>query len=161
VPGFYIQEQLLPTHTMAAQLFDVAALTLFFEDANNMGLSHCTCLQLAVEGITEPEDFKEFDNDGMTAIFTNLLKLSKVPALGAAARAAGTLQEIQAYEVSAKSKMRLKGAMLIAQFYDNVGRPLDPYNLPWPVIKRFLEQWKALMERKKADHGQPPKLTKK
>ncbi len=30
----------------------------------------------------------------------------------------------------------------------------------WPVIKQFLEQWKALMERKKVDHGQPPKLTK-
>jgi hypothetical protein len=37
LPGFYIQEQLLPTHTMAAQLFDAAALTLFFKDANNMG----------------------------------------------------------------------------------------------------------------------------
>ena len=114
VPGFYIQEQLLPTHTMAAQLFDAAALTLFFKDANNMGLSHRTRLQLAVEGITEPKDFKEFNNNGMTVIFTNLLKPPKVPALGAAARAAGNLQEIQAYEVSARSKMRLKGAMLIA-----------------------------------------------
>ncbi len=125
-----------------------------------MGLSHRTRLQLAVEGITEPKDFKEFNNNGMTAIFTNLLKPPKVPALGAAACAAGTLQEIQAYEVSAKSKMRLKWAMLIAQFYDNVGHPLDPDNMLWPVIKRFLEQWKALMERKKANHGQPPKLTK-
>ncbi len=76
---------------MAAQLFDAAALTLFFEYVNNMGLSHRTHLQLAVEGITEPKDFKEFDDDGMTAIFSNLLKPPKVPALGAAARAAGTL----------------------------------------------------------------------
>jgi hypothetical protein len=103
-----------------------------------MGLSHHTCLQLAVEGITEPEDFKEFNDDGMMAIFTNLLKPPKVPAIGAASCAAGTLREIQAYEVSAKSKMRLKGAMLIAQFYDNVERPLDPDNMSWPVIKRFL-----------------------
>jgi hypothetical protein len=98
---------------MAAQLIDPMALTLFFEDANNMGLSHCTRLQLAVEGITKPEDFKEFKDNGMMGIFTNLLKPPKVPTLGAAARAAGTLQEIQAYEVSAKSKMRLKGAMLM------------------------------------------------
>jgi hypothetical protein len=132
---------------MAAQLFNAAVLTLFFKDANNMGLSHRTRLQLAVEGITEPKDFKEFDDDGMTAIFTNLLKPPKVPALGAAARAAGILREIQAYEVSAKSKMRLKGAMLIAQFYDNVGQPLDPDNMSWPVIKRFLEQWKALIKK--------------
>jgi hypothetical protein len=79
---------------MAAQFFNAAALTLFFEDANNIGLSHRTHLQLAVEGITEPDDFKEFYDNGMTAIFTNLLKPPKVPALGAAARAAGTLQEI-------------------------------------------------------------------
>ncbi len=76
---------------MAAQLFDAVALTLFFEDANNMGLSDRTHLQLAVDDITEPEDFKEFDNDGMTAIITNLLKPPKVPALGAAACAAGIL----------------------------------------------------------------------
>ncbi len=50
--------------------------------------------------------------------------------------------------------------MLIAKFYDNVSHPLDPDNMLWIVIKRFLEQWKALMERKKADHGALPKLTK-
>jgi hypothetical protein len=30
----------------------------------------------------------------------------------------------------------------------------------WMVIKRFLDQWKALTERKKEDHGLAPKLTK-
>jgi hypothetical protein len=148
------------TSKMAAHLFDDAALTLFFEDANNMGLSYRTCQQLAVEGITVPEEFKEFDDEGMKAIFTNLLKPPKVPMSGATVRVAGTLHEIQAYEVSAKSKMWLNGAMLIAKFYDDVRRPLDPNNMSLPIIKRFLEQWKALMERKKADHSQPPKLTK-
>ncbi len=62
---------------MAAQQFVATALTLFFEDANNMVLSHCTCLQLAVEGITEPKDFREVNDDGMMAIFTNLLKPPK------------------------------------------------------------------------------------
>ncbi len=79
---------------------------------------------------------------------------------GTTAVAARQLHEIPAFEVSAKSKMRLKGAMLIAKFYDNVSHPLDPDNMSWIVIKRFLEQWKVLMERKKADHGPPPKLTK-
>ncbi len=50
--------------------------------------------------------------------------------------------------------------MLIAKFYDNVGHPLDPDNMSWIIIKHFLEQWKALMERKKADHRALPKLTK-
>jgi len=47
---------------MAATFFDATVLTLFFEDANIMGLSNFTCLQLAVEGITVPEDFKEFED---------------------------------------------------------------------------------------------------
>jgi hypothetical protein len=64
----------------------------------------------------------------------------KIPATGAAAVAAGRLREIQAYAVSTKPKMWLKGAMLIVKFYDDVGRPLDPDNMAWPVIKRFLEQ---------------------
>jgi hypothetical protein len=65
-----------------------------------------------------------------------------------------------AYEVSAKSKMRLKGAQKIVKFYENLGRDLNPQNMTWLVIKRFLEQWNALMERKKEDFGLPPKLTK-
>ncbi len=64
------------------------------------------------------------------------------------------------FEVSAKSKMHLKGAMKIAKFYENIDRPLDSDNMTWVVIKRFLEQWKALMECKKEDVGLPPKLTK-
>ena len=117
-------------------------------------------MQLAHEGIADPKDFKELDEDGLKVIFTNLYKPPKIPATGAAAIAAGRLRDIQAYEVSAKSKMRLKGAMLIAKFYDDVERPLDPSNMAWPVIKHFLEQWKALMERKKAEIGTPPKITK-
>jgi hypothetical protein len=126
-------------------LFDAATLDVFFEDAGSMGLSNRTHLQLAHKGIADSEDFKEFDKDGLTAIFLNLYKPPKIPVTGAVVIAAGGLQEIQAYEVSAKLKMRLKGAMLIIKFYDDVGHPLDPANMAWPVIKRFLEQWKALM----------------
>ncbi len=125
-----------------------------------MGLSNPTCLQLAHKGIVVPDNFKEFNKEGLSVIFSNLYKPPKVPVAGAAAIATGQLCKIPAFEVSAKSKMRLKGAMLIVKFYDNVGHPLDPENMLWIIIKRFLEQWKALMKRKKADHGAPPKLTK-
>ncbi len=145
---------------MAATLFDAAGLTIFFKDANSMGLSNRTRLQLAHKGIAVPDNFKEFGEDGLSAIFSNLYKPPKVPVAGAAEIAMGQLRKISAFEVSAWSKIRLKGAMLIAKPYDNVGHPLDPDNMSWIVIKRFLEQWKALMERKKADLGAPPKLTK-
>ena len=46
----------------AALLFDAAALTLFFEHPGNMGLSNRgTCLQLAQESISVPDNFEEFD----------------------------------------------------------------------------------------------------
>jgi hypothetical protein len=77
-------------------LFDAAALDVFFEDAGSMGLSNHTRLQLAHEGIADPEDFKEFDKDGLNSIFSNLYKPPKIPATGAAAITAGRLQEIQA-----------------------------------------------------------------
>jgi hypothetical protein len=73
VPGFYDQEQLLPTHTMAFNLFNAATLTLFFDDANNMGLSNRTRLQLAVEGITDLEDF-----NSLTAMDGHHRPLSRV-----------------------------------------------------------------------------------
>ena len=68
--------------------------------------------------------------------------------------------EIMVFEVSAKSKMHLKGAMKIAKFYKNIDWTLDPDNMTWVVIKHFLEQWKALMEHKKEDVSLSPKLTK-
>jgi hypothetical protein len=55
-------------------LFDAAALTVFFEDVGNMGLSNQTRLQLTHEGIADPEDFKEFNEDGLNVIFLNLYK---------------------------------------------------------------------------------------
>ena len=119
-----------------------------------------TRLQLAHEGIMVPEDFIEFDAEGLEGIFLNLPKPPKVLAAGAAALATGCLREILTYKVLAKSKMRLKSAHKIAKFFENIGRNLDPQNMTWLVIKRFLEQWKALMERKKEDFGLPPKLTK-
>ncbi len=41
-----------------------------------------------------------------------------------------------------------------------VGRVVSADDFLWPVVKSFLEQWKALLEKKKADVGQAPKLTK-
>ncbi len=43
--------------------------------------------------------------------------------------AVGRLGEIQAYNVSAKSTMRLKGAAMLVKFYDNARHPLDPDNM--------------------------------
>ena len=47
------------------------------------------------------------------------------------------------------------------KFYEDIGRPLDPDNMKWIVLKRFDEQHKALLARKTGDSTYTsPKLTK-
>jgi hypothetical protein len=65
----------------AAPLFDAAPaqLTSFFEGPDFMVLSNCKRLQLAHEGIMVPDDFIDFDAEGLKGIFLNLLKPPKFP----------------------------------------------------------------------------------
>jgi hypothetical protein len=103
----------------AAPLFDTAAVTLFF--------GACT-LPTRVSRFLKISRSKLI-KDCLNEIFSNLYKPPKVTAPGAALLAVGRLCEIQAYNVSAKSTMRLKGAAMLVKFYDNAGRPLDPDNM--------------------------------
>ncbi len=77
-------------------------------------------------------------------VFCNLCKPAKVLCAGAAG-ACSELQEVMAYELSAKSQICLTIAAQAARFYEDTGRELDPGNMLWSVIKRFDEQFKALM----------------
>jgi hypothetical protein len=60
---------------IAPVLFNPASLTLFFKGADAMALSNCTHLHLAIEGILVPNDFNNFDDNGLDAIFTTLQSL--------------------------------------------------------------------------------------
>jgi hypothetical protein len=54
----------------------------------------------------------------------------------------------------------LQGVRIIVLYYKMVVRTIEPGDLLWPVVKNFVAQWKALMEKKDADVGLPPMLTK-
>jgi hypothetical protein len=96
----------------------------------------------------------------MGNIYRNLRKTAKELCAGAAG-ALGELQEVQAFELSAKSQIRLTIGATIVKFYEDIGRPLDPENMKWTVLKRFNEQHKASLARKTGDSTYvPPKLTK-
>ena len=56
--------------------------------------------------------------------------------------------------------IHLHGVQKIVLYYKLVGRTIGPGGLLWPSVKNFVEQWKALMEKKDAEVGQPPRLTK-
>jgi hypothetical protein len=139
--------------------FNPSTIALFFMDAVFMCLMPCIAGTLSAEGIAAPSDLLEFNKEGLKAIFCNLRKPAKVLRDGAAG-ARGELCKIKAYELSAKSQMHLFIVVKVATFYEDIRRDLDPGNMSWVVIKRFHEQYKALMERKKSDSSTAPKLTK-
>ncbi len=123
-----------------------------------MALSHCTRGQMAAEGLTVPANFVNFaKKEALEALLKRLYKPAKTThGVGAAM----VLREVQAYEVPARSVVRLHGVRVIVRYYNSVGCALEAGNLFWGVVKNFTEQWRALVEKKNANVGTPPKLTK-
>ena len=137
--------------------FTIAQLTAFWTSPAQMGLTARTRVQMAAEGLATPDDFEDFpEKEDLEGIFKQLLKPAKTPGLGANALP----QEVATFVIPAKSMIRLQGVRIIVLYYKMVGRTIEPGDLLWPVVKNFVEQWKALMEKKDADVGQPPRLTK-
>jgi hypothetical protein len=61
----------------------------------------------------------------------------------------------------AKSQKRLLVACEIVRYYETVGRPLTAANMQWdPVLKNFWVPWDALVEMKKDDNPDVPKISK-
>ena len=116
-----------------------AQLTAFWTDPAQMGLTTaCTSTQIAAEGLTTPDDFKDFNNEAdLEGLFKLLLKPPKVMV---GAGAAAILTEVAAYVISAKTIIRLHGVRLIMAYYRMVGRAVVADNLLWPVVKSFVEQ---------------------
>ena len=136
--------------------FTAADLDAFWTDPAQMGIVPRTRAQMALEGLVIPADFEDFsEKEDLEALMKLLMKPPKVPH-----GMHGALREVASYVVSAKSLIRINGACMLVLYYILVGRTLEPADMQWPVIKNFVEQWKALMEKKKADIGIPPKLTK-
>jgi hypothetical protein len=123
-----------------------------------MGLPDRTRIKLAAEGLTNPEDFIDFpDKEDLDALILKCLKPAKI-AGGAAANARP--REVLQYEIPARSEVRLQCARLIVKYYSTVGREIEADDLFWPVLRNFMEHWKAMKEKKSAPVGIPPKLNK-
>ena len=93
---------------------------------------------MGLEGLTVPADFGDFpEKEDLEALFKILMKPAKIPN-----GIHGALLEIASYVIPAKSQIRIDGARLLVLYYNLVGRPLEPDDMLWPVIKNLLSSGK-------------------
>jgi hypothetical protein len=141
-------------------VFTNAQTTAFFTDPAQMALPDETYDQLAAEGITTVDDLSEFVDDDIKQITENLRRPAGRVPIDPANLALGTMPH-PPFVLGAKSLNCLKAAGDIIRYYDTTDRALTPTNMRWdPVIKSFTEHWKSLLERKKQDKPEVPKITR-
>ena len=137
--------------------FTIAQLAAFWTSSAQMGLPARTCVQMVAEGLTTADNFEDFsEKEDLEGIFKLLLKPARIPGVGANA----PLQKVATCIIPAKLMILLHGVRKIVLYYKLVRRTIEPGDFLWPVVNNFVEQWKALMEKKEAEVGLPPRLTK-
>ena len=112
------------------------------------------------EGIASPVDLKDFDDEALKIVKENL----QCPAGRVAdpnPNANGATIPTPAFMLGARSQTRLAATAKCIQFYDMIDRPIDHLNIYWmPVVKNFDIQWKALVDCKKSDEPDIPKISR-
>jgi hypothetical protein len=142
-------------------VFTIQQTTAFFEEAAQMAIPHETRVQLATEGIDTVDDLGEFDEDNLKQIADNLRRPSGRVPIDPINDPNGATMATPAFVFGAKSHNRLKAASDLVRYYETVGRDLTAANMRWnPTIKLFNEHWKSLVERKKDDRPETPKITR-
>ena len=126
-----------------------------------MAIPHATVIKLQDEGINDPDDLTDFTKDSLMQVAENLRKPGdRIPNPDPNAPVGSTIPR-PSYVFGAKSQKRLLEACELVRFYETIGRPLTAPNIQYdPVIKDFMQQWKALTERKTNDGPEVPKITK-
>lgn len=110
------------------------------------------------EGIATVDDLEEFMNDDIKAVQENLRK----PA-GTVPDPNNPGQRVSApsFVLGAKSVKRLKVAAAAVRYYQTVGRETSAQNMHYmDVLKDFGEQWEAIIQKKKDDEPEVPKITR-
>ncbi len=144
-------------------VFTAAQITSFFEDNNQMGLSNRTRLYLQGEGLTHPDDLREFRRkEAWEQVVENCKRPPQIAAQAAAAGgAAPALVVQQPFQLPAKSLLRLKTAAIVCDYYHRTNRQLTAANMMWTRLNNFQLEWDTLLERKKSnDELSLPKISR-
>jgi hypothetical protein len=143
-------------------VFTNAQKQAFFLEESQMGIPAETLAQLNVEGIREPQDLAQFDEEDFNKIEKNLRNPpGRVPNPDPDAPEGSTIPR-PPFPLGAMSLKRLMVAADIVRYYVATNRPLTAANMRWdPTIMDFMEQFKPLKAAKEKDPPELPKITNK
>ncbi len=138
-------------------VFTNGQITAFFSDNNQMGLPEATTAQLATEGIADPHDLEEFDDDEFKQLAANLKSPPAIPDPDND----GEMLRQNPFVFGAKSLKRLKVAAHAVRYYTSIGRELTAANMHYQnTLRNFDLQRKALVERGDSATPDVPKITR-
>ena len=126
-----------------------------------MVLPHRTVIQLQNEGISTVDDLADFDKDSLEQVAESCRRPGGWVPNPHTNAAAGSTIPTPPFVFGAKSLLRMQAACEIIKYYNVTGRTITAANIMWdPVIKDFKDQWKALLDQKKHECAEVPKITK-
>ena len=136
-------------------LFSAQDTLNFFKEASQMGLDDRTLPEVAKQGLVEIADLVEHNEDDLDNIWDSLRKPPQ------RLDDKGKLHNVAPFPISAKTQKRMLIATHAARYYDQIGRDITPMMLYWTTLKNFDLQHQALLDKKKRDEPDVPKLTSK
>ena len=136
----------------------------FFLNGPQMALSAIERYRLSGQGLTEVEDFADFQKDQLDQAFKNLRV--GIPGIPAVTGPDGTVlvpevQAIQPCIISAKCSLRLRVASEAYHYYRSILRSRTPSNMNYTqVLRAFYVEYEALITLSKKDSPDVPTLSK-
>ena len=109
-------------------VFGVAQVTDFFEENDQMGLSHRTRLHLQSEGISRPENLTDFTASDS---WKQIIEKCKGPARITDPNNAGQTIAQEDFQFPDRSLMLLKVGDVTVEYYSKTSCPLATANMVW------------------------------
>ena len=141
-------------------VFTATQKNAFFTEADQLAITLDMRAQLATEVLETVDDLAEFYDKSLKQITDTLRRPGgRIPDPNPGSATGATIPT-PSFVFNAKSQLRLKAAIMIAKYYNTVGRTPSAGKFWSPVIKTFIEYWKALKAHKNNTDPKVPKISK-
>ena len=135
-------------------VFTNAQTTAFFEDADQIGLSNRTRVEMQNEGVLTVDDLDDFEDSDWDKIVENLRRPPRLPD----PVNPGQVIAQNPFVMGARSTKRLKIAAAAVRFYKATDRAIEHGMMKWSTLTNFEIQNKALSAKKQQTSPEVPKL---